>query len=43
MGLLIFLSVVGAVAACVGVWGVIQLRNEDRHTDDGCYELRAKR
>lgn len=35
MGLLIFLSVVGAIAACIGVWGVIQLRNEEdrSHTD----------
>ena len=35
MELLVFLSVTGIIAAGIGVWGVIQLRNEDRHTDDG--------
>lgn len=29
MGLLVFLSVTGIIAAGIGVWGLIQLRNED--------------
>ena len=29
MELLVFLSVTGIIAAGIGVWGLIQLRNED--------------
>lgn len=30
MGLIIFLSVVGFIALCVGIWGGIQLYNETK-------------
>ena len=30
MGLIIFLSVVGAIAACVGIWGAIKLHNKTK-------------
>nr|DAT85334.1 MAG TPA: hypothetical protein [Caudoviricetes sp.] len=30
MGLIIFLSVVGVLAACVGIWGAIKLHNETK-------------
>lgn len=35
MGLVIFLSVVGFVALCVGVWGMVQLHNNKRDTKLG--------
>lgn len=30
MGLIIFLSVVGVLAACIGIWGVIKLHGETK-------------
>ena len=30
MELIIFLSVVGGIALCIGVWGAIQLHNETK-------------
>ena len=31
MGLIVFLVVVGVLVACVGVWGLIELRKEAMH------------
>lgn len=30
MGLIIFLSIVGVLAACIGIWGAIKLHNETK-------------
>ena len=30
MGLIIFLSVVGFIALCIGVWGAVQLHNDTK-------------
>ena len=30
MGLIIFLSIVGFIAICIGIWGIIQLHDETK-------------
>nr|DAQ73503.1 MAG TPA: Methyl-accepting chemotaxis protein II chemotaxis, Aspartate receptor, Aspartate-binding.57A [Caudoviricetes sp.]DAV40921.1 MAG TPA: Methyl-accepting chemotaxis protein II chemotaxis, Aspartate receptor, Aspartate-binding.57A [Caudoviricetes sp.] len=30
MGLIVFLSIVGIIALCIGVWGMVQLHNETK-------------
>ncbi len=32
MGLIVFISVVGLIALCIGIWGAIQLRNDETKT-----------